>query len=320
MAAAGLVLVAAPAARAQQAPPPLDAEQVLAWIDGLSNWGRWGPEDELGTLNLITDAKRRSAADLVREGVAISLARDVAKDTTPDNPRPIEHSARFDGEDVGWGSDSYAFSYHGYSWSHLDALPHTGVGGRLYNGYPASAVGPNGADRLGIEVMQQGIFTRGVLIDLPRLLGVPYLEPGTAITTDVLERWERESGVRIEPGDVLLIRTGRWVKRAQDGPWRAGGSLAGLHASTAPWLAAHEPAVIGSDGVTDVLPSGIDGFSHPLHQIVLVALGTPLLDNLDLDALAEAAAERGRWTFLLTAAPVRFTGGLGSPINPIAVF
>lgn len=168
--------------------------------------------------------------------------------------------------------------------------------------------------------MERGVFTRGVLIDLPRLRGVPFLEPGTAVGPDDLEAWERETGIEIRPGDVLLFRTGRWAKRERDGPWPAGQNLAGLHASTAPWLHERDPAAIGSDGVTDVLPSGIDGFSHPLHQIALVAMGTPLFDNLDLEALAREAAARQRWTFLFTAAPIRVPGGLGAPINPLAIF
>jgi kynurenine formamidase len=126
--------------------------------------------------------------------------------------------------------------------------------------------------------------------------------------------------VSIQPGDLLLVRTGRWVKRAQDGPWEARRLLAGLHPSVAPWLRSKDIAAIGCDGITDALPSGIEGFGNPLHVILLVGMGTPILDNLDLDALAEEAAARGRWTFLFSAAPIRFPGGMGSPLNPIAIF
>lgn len=318
--ASTLSLSSAAPTRAQALPPQVTPEEVLGWVEELSNWGRWGPDDELGTLNLITAEKRRQAAALVQDGVAVSLARDVDKETAPDNPQPLEHSLRWSGGQVGWGGDSYSISYHGYSYSHLDALSHTGVAGRLYNGYSTDTVAEGGAERLGIEVMGGGIFTRGVLIDLPRLRGVPFLEPGTAVTVEELQAWERSSGVTIEPGDVLLIRTGRWVKRAQDGPWPAGRQLAGLHASTAAWLHERDIAAIGCDGVTDVLPSGVEGFSHPLHQLALVAMGMPLFDNLDLDELAEEAAARGRLTFLFTAAPIRFPGGLGSPVNPTVVF
>ena len=305
---------------AQTNPPEVTAEQVQAWLDEFSNWGRWGPDDELGTLNLITEDKRLDAASMVEDGTVVSLARDVNKDTAPDNPQPIGHSAQFSGNRIGWGSDSYTINYHGYSYSHIDALPHTGVGGSLYNGYSTETVGENGAEKLGVQVMQHGLFTRAVLIDIPRLRGVQFLEPGTVITREELERWERESGVEIKPGDVLLVRTGRWAKRAQDGPWAAWRQLAGLHASTAGWLRGKDIAVIGSDGITDVLPSGVEGFTHPLHQLLLVGMGTPLFDNLDLEEVAREAAARGRWSFLFSAAPMRIPGGLGSPINPLVIF
>ena len=125
---------------AQTNPPEVTAEQVRAWLDEFSNWGRWGPNDELGTLNLITAEKRLKAASMVEDGAVVSLARDVNKETAPDNPQPIGHSARFSGNRIGWGSDSYTINYHGYSYSHIDALPHTGVGGRLYNGYSLSLI------------------------------------------------------------------------------------------------------------------------------------------------------------------------------------
>ena len=233
--------------------PEVTAEEVQAWLDEFSNWGRWGPNDELGTLNLITTEKRLKAASMVEDGTVVSLARDVNKDTAPDNPQPIGHSARFSGNRIGWGSDSYTINYHGYSYSHIDALPHTGVGGSLYNGYCTETVGESGAEKLGVQVMQHGLFTRAVLIDIPRLRDVQFLEPGTAISREELERWERESGVEIEPGDVLLVRTGRWAKRAQDGPWAAGRQLAGLHASTAGWLRGKDIAAIGSDGILSLI-------------------------------------------------------------------
>lgn len=305
---------------AQDTAPPVSPEQIVTWVDELSNWGRWGPDDQLGTLNLITPAKRRAAAGLVQAGVVVSLARDVSKQPSPENANPLQHDVRFGGSRVGVGMDSYSFSYHGYDLSHIDALPHFGLEGQLYNGYPTESVGAGGAEQLGIDVMHDGIFTRGVLVDLPRLRGVDYLEPGTAVTAEELEAWERETGVTIQSGDVLLVRTGRWVKRAQDGPWQARSLLAGLHPSVAPWLRSRDIAAIGCDGITDALPSNIEGFGNPLHVILLVGMGTPILDNLDLDALAEEAASRGRWTFLLSAAPIRFPGGMGSPLNPIAIF
>lgn len=315
--AAALVL-SSPAAG--QEPPPVTPAQLRAWVDEFSNWGRWGPDDQLGTLNLITPAKRAAAARLVVDGVSVSLARDVSKEAIPENASPLEHTLRWREGAVGVGLDTYSFGYHGYDFSHLDALPHFSLDGKLYNGYSTEGMRPTGAERLGIERMSGGVFTRGVLVDLPRVLGVDYVEPGTPITVEDLERWERASGVEIEPGDVLLVRTGRWVKRARDGGWRAAGLLAGLHASTAPWLASKDIAAIGTDGITDLLPSDVEGFGNPLHVVLLVGMGTPIFDNLDLEALAREAASRNRWTFLFTAAPIRFPGGLGSPLNPLAVF
>jgi len=319
--AVALAMSVAPTdAVAQGGAPDVSPDQLRAWIDELSNWGRWGPDDRLGTLNLITPDKRRAAAALVRDGVSVSLARNVSKEATPENGNPLQHTLRWREAAVGVGMDDYAFGYHGWDVSHLDALPHFSLDGHLYNGYSTEGMLDTGAEVLGIESMAGGIFTRGVLVDLPRVLGVDWLEPGAPITTEHLEEWERVSGVTIQPGDVLLVRTGRWVKRARDGGWRASRLLAGLHPSTAPWLASKDIAAIGSDGVTDQLPSEVEGFGNPLHVLLLVGLGTPIFDNLDLEALAEEAAERGRWTFLFTAAPIRFPGGLGSPLNPLAVF
>ena len=208
--------------------PEVTAEEVQAWLGEFSNWGRWGPNDELGTLNLITTEKRLKAASMVEDGTVVSLARDVNKDTAPDNPQPIGHSARFSGNRIGWGSDSYTINYHGYSYSHIDALPHTGVGGSLYNGYSTETVGESGAEKLGVQVMQHGLFTRAVLIDIPRLRDVQFLEPGTAISREELERWERESGVEIEPGDVLLVRTGRWASVRRTVPGQRGANSLGF--------------------------------------------------------------------------------------------
>jgi kynurenine formamidase len=166
--------------------------------------------------------------------------------------------------------------------------------------------------------MKQGIFTRGVLMDIPRLKGVSYLEPGTPIYPEDLDAWEKKAALRVRPGDVVLIRTGRWARRATKGPWS--GELAGLHVTSARWLKNRDAAVLGSDAAQDVMPSGVDGVRQPIHLLVLVAMGMPILDNIDLEALSEAAAARKRWDFLLTASPLAVPGATGSALNPIAVF
>jgi kynurenine formamidase len=157
-------------------------------------------------------------------------------------------------------------------------------------------------------------------MDIPRLKGVDYLEPGTAIYAEDLEDWEKQAGFEVAEGDVLLLRTGRWARRDKEGPWRIDQEAAGLHASAVQWLRERGVSVLGSDAGSDVFPSGVEGYTHPVHILVLVALGMPIFDNLDLEALSEEAARQGRWHFLLTAAPMIIEGGTGSPLNPIATF
>jgi kynurenine formamidase len=177
------------------------------------------------------------------------------------------------------------------------------------------------SDRLGIQnAALKGVFTRGVLVDMPRFLGVDYLPAGAAVTAADLEAWEVAAGVTVSSGDVLLIRTGRWVQVAEQGQWNFIEKASGLHASVASWLKDRDVAAIGGDGASDVAPSGVQGLSVPLHELVLAGLGMPILDNLDLEAVAEAAAERNRSTFLFVGAPLRVPGGTGSPLNPLAIF
>ena len=164
-----------------------------------------------------------------------------------------------------------------------------------------------------------------MLLDIPTVRGVEALEPGTAITVDDLEAAEDAAGVRVGTGDLLLVRTGRWAWRRQHGPWNPREQLAGLHASCLPWLHEREVAILGGDGVSDVHPSHVDAAGGdpvrlPIHTVGIVAMGLHLLDNLDLDDLAEACAHEGRWAFLLTVAPLVIDGGTASPVNPIALF
>ena len=295
--------------------------QFDGWLQEISNWGRWGDDDQLGTLNLITPAKTKSAADLVREGVTVSLALDLNKQADDLNTNPFEHTltvATFAGHEV--AGDRYAVEYHGFAHSHIDGLPHFAHAGKLYNGFGVDTLKPSGAEKLGIHNFKNGIVTRGVLVDMPWLRGVDYLEPTTVITADDLEAWERKTGVTVASGDVLLIRTGRWERVRQKGQWNFLEAAAGSHASLAKWLKARDVAVIGSDGVSDAMPSHVEGLANPLHELVLVGLGMPILDNLDLGPLAKAAGERERWTFMFVGAPLRVPGGTGSPLNPLAIF
>ena len=314
-------LAAAPRPAAGQGAEPVSRAEFERWMEEISNWGRWGPEDELGTINLITAETRRAAAALVEDGVSVSMALDLNTERDALNTNPFEHTlstSRFTGHEV--AGDVYRVQYHGFAHSHVDGLPHFAHRGRMYNGFPVSGLTGSGAERLGIHNLRDGIVTRGVLVDMPRHRGVDYLEPGAAITAEDIEAWERATGVRIGAGDVLLIRTGRWEAVRQLGQWNFVERAAGAHASVARWLKARDVAVIGSDGVSDVMPSGVDGLANPLHELVIVGLGMPILDNLDLDAVAAEAARRNRWEFLFVGAPLRVRGGTGSPLNPLAVF
>ena len=297
-------------------------EDVDRWMTELSNWGRWGKDDQLGTLNLITPAKRKEAAGLVKEGVAISLAHDILKEKAEDNGSPFNQTVQprppnFNG--TGFGGDTYSVSYHGYAHTHMDALWHANYQGKMYNGYSIDTITPEGGTKDSILVAKNGVFTRGVLMDIPKLKDTEYLEPGTPIYPEDLDAWEKQAKVKVSSGDVIFIRTGRWARRADKGPWNVGRSAAGLHASCAKWLKSRDVAVLASDVAQDVSPSQVTGVGLPIHQIVLVALGLYIFDNCDLEQLSQETAKRKRWAFLVTAAPLAVPGGSGSPINPTAI-
>ena len=321
-ATAGLILGATISEPRDQSQHTLTKADVDRMMTELSNWGRWGKEDQLGAINLITPAKRKQAAALVREGVSVSLAHDVEKERAADNSNPFQHTMTLTGANPAsqFSLDAYSVNYHGYAHTHLDALCHVFYQGKMYNGFSQEEVTQKGAARLSILNLKQGIFTRGILIDVARLKGVPYLEPETPIYVEDLEAWEKKAGVKVSSGDVIFIRTGRWARRAAVGPWDVSRHSAGLHASCARWLKERGVAILGSDAASDVVPSRVEGVNLPIHQLVLVALGVHIFDNCDLEAISEAAAKRNRWEFLLTAAPLAVPGGTGSPLNPIATF
>src|SRR5881396_1375096 len=290
--------------------------QYERWKKDLSNWGRWGKDDEIGTMNLITPAKRKQAAALVKEGFSVSLAGDPDTEKAVDNPSPYEHAMQ------GIGSDRWGVSYHGVAHTHLDSLAHINESGVFYNGYkpnPDEVIRANHHFKNSIDNLKDGVFTRGVLIDIPRLKGVPYLEQGTPIYVEDLEAWEKQAGVKVGPGDALFVRTGVWARRKAVGPYARGRNAkdAGLDPSVVPWLKKRDIAIMGSDHPHYVSPSAITAAAHDFS---LLYLGIHLIDNCDLEALSAAAAARRRWDFMLTMAPIPVVGGTGSPINPIATF
>ena len=300
-------------------PPKTSKDDVNRWMTELSNWGRWGKTDQIGTLNLITADKRRQALKLVRAGVSVSLAHTIDKEKAADNPRPLGQEMTLDAG--GHAMDLYTIWYHGSVITHIDSLCHYSFEGKIFNGFLRSDIAPGpGCPSNGIENQKNGIMTRGIIVDLPRMKHVPYLEPGTPVYASDLEAWEKYAGIKIGSGDAVFLRTGRWVQRAQKGPWNVAASAAGFHASVMPWLKQRDVALLGNDAVNDVQPSGVDGSPRPIHQLAIVALGLPLIDVMDLEAGAETAARLKRWDFLLTAAAVPVLGGTGFPLNPIATF
>jgi kynurenine formamidase len=291
-------------------------EELERWMTELSNWGRWGKDDELGAANLITPAKRKQAVALVSAGETVSLSHNPIMERAVDAGTPFDHTLTIMGP-AGIAVEAQEVSFHGSTFTHLDALCHVSHDGKLYNGFAFSDIvsQEGGCSKLGITAFKQGIVTRAILLDIPRLKGVPYLEPGTHVYREDVEAWEKQAGVKVGPGDAILLRTGRWAKRDAGGPFA---NLSGYDGSFAPFLKERDVALIGSDGIQDV--GTVPGFSLPIHQIALVSLGVDIFDNLDLEAVAATAARLNRWEFLLFAAPIPVTGGTGSLINPIAVF
>jgi kynurenine formamidase len=318
-----ILLALAAAAALAQSPHNVTQADVEKWMTTLSNQGRWGKADQMGTVNLITAAKRKQAAALVRDGVTISLARTIEVDKAIDNPSPFGHEMTATGANPlagAYAMDTLTVSYHGYGHTHMDSLSHMFYQGHMYNGFSKDEVTKQGAQKLAVTNFKNGIVTRGILMDIPRLKGVPFLEPGQPIYPEDLDAWEKKAGIQVQPGDVIFIRTGRWTRRNARGPWDVSTQSAGLHASCVPWIKQHDVAMIGSDAASDVMPSRVDGVTQPIHQLMLIALGTPIFDNCDLEDLGDVAARLKRWEFLLTAAPLPVPGGTGSPLNPIATF
>jgi kynurenine formamidase len=305
-----------------QSRPAITKETFDQWMTELSNWNRWGKEDELGAINLITPAKRKQAASLVKEGASFSLARDAEKEKAIDNPVPFGHQMTRTGvNNPGTSSgDTFTISHHGYAHTHMDSLCHFFYKGKMFNGFPQELVVDQGAGKLSINNFKNGILTRGILMDIARLKGVDYLEPGTPIYPEDLDAWEKKANLKVSSGDVVFIRTGRWALRDAKGPWAASKNSAGLYASCAKWLKSRDVAMLGSDAASDVMPSGIEGVTQPIHTLVLVAMGMPIFDNCDLELLSKEANRRRRWEFMLTAAPLAVPGATGSALNPVATF
>ncbi|HKV56412.1 MAG TPA: cyclase family protein [Candidatus Binataceae bacterium] len=302
----------------------LTVDEVKGLYEKISNWGRWGKEDERGALNYITLQKRAAGAKLAQNGEIVSLSLPLSTKSGPDNPQPVQHMMLHAGAPGYASLDYFAIAPHGMSFTHLDALCHVFWQGKMYNGFSEREVGRFGARKCSIDVTRDGVMSRGVLLDIPKARKVDWLEPRDAIFPEDLEAAEKlgASNLHVDEGDVLLIRTGRHKRRAEKGVWdprREG--LPGLDASCLQWLHDRRIAVLGCDAVSDISPSPYGAeMGLPIHVGTLVIQGIHLIDNADLEALSSACERHRRYEFLFTMAPLILEHGTASPVNPLALF
>jgi len=307
-------------------------EEVLGYFKSLSNWGRWGNDDQLGAPNLITKDITKRAVATVQEGTTITLSRTVNFEATPDAPNPPVHFMVESGE--GWASgdkvttrataaasDYFGMIFHGYTITHVDSLAHFFWEGQTYNGNPAHLVATNqGATVCSVEEAKNGIVTRGVLVDVPMVRGTDWVERGEGVMPDDILKAEEQCGFKVEEGDVLLIRTGQLHRRGVEGPVdRSVGSTA-CQAACLPLFHDRGIAMLGSDTGNDVSPPQYSRVQSPIHQVGITAMGLWILDNANLEDVAQACRERNRWEFMVSIGPLRLHNTTGSPVNPIAIF
>ena len=301
-------------------------EEIIGYMTSLSNWGRWGPDDQFGTLNLITREKRAQAAGLVREGISLTCGRLIVPDHAPDiYGTPPLHYMIGTGESApssgpGGSSDFIGLSYHGLTITHLDSLCHQFWDGKMYNGKPASLVtSRERAQALSIDRALNGIVTRGVLLDIAGVRGKEWLEAGEGVFPEDLDAAEAAQGVRVEEGDALLLRTGWYKKRYKEGPPTTAEGRPGLHAASLPWLHERGVSLIVADAAHDVDPSGYPELGVPVHRVGIVAMGLWLLDNANFEDLIEECHKFNRWDCMFVVAALRIRNGTGSPVNPLAI-
>jgi kynurenine formamidase len=314
--------------------PPLDEEALALEIATLGeqvrNWGRWGTDDEIGTLNFITPAKRAAAAQLVRKGLTFSLQipmNNKGPMTGAGRVNPVhtmvatgcDHQQLFPMAAGARYTDDVMFLYlqSGTEW---DGLAHVFYDGRLYNGYDASNVDSNGASKAGIDKTCSSYVSRGVLLDVARFHDVDCLDPAHRIDGDELDAVAAAQGVTIESGDIVLVRTGVLAHYARTGRWDVyHGSHPGLYYRAATWLHDHEIAAVASDNGS---VEGIDkqsALAIPLHQLALRDMGLPLGETFNLEALAANCASDRVYECFFVAPALNITGAVGSPVNPLAM-
>ena len=306
-------------------------DELLSWLkNDLCNWGRWGDDDQKGTLNHLSQEKTLQALNMVEEGALVSCARPIEFKAAADVPRPPQHFMVSAGDTYRSGEsherqvamDYFGLIFHGHTVTHIDSLAHFFWDGQTYNGRPSSVVSTaEGATEFDVTAATGGIVTKGVLVDAPLLRGVDYIERGDGVGLSDIEAAEREHGVKVEQGDVLLLRTGQLGRREITGPVDvAVEGSSGPSPEILPLLHERGVAVMGSDTGNDVAPNPYELFTNPVHQVGIVGLGIWILDNAWLDDLAEACKQRGRWEFTISILPLKLPTVTGSPVNPMAIF
>lgn len=305
-------------------------EEIIGYFDSMSNWGKWGADDEIGAMNYITPEKKKGAAALVSEGKSVSCSRIVEWAPKPDSHEalvPPIHFMQASGESAdpqgrGGAHDWAGLPLHGLYVTHLDAHSHVFFRSKFYNDQDASAVVTDrGATRGGVDLVSGGIFTRGVLLDVPKAKGVPWLKGSDGATRRDIEAAEELAGVKVQEGDAILVRTGYGARRIEHArePWAG---QPGVAASVLPWVHERKPAVLGTDSGTDPMggPFPYPNVGPAVHAVCLIAMGMWVIDGCDLEELAKTCDALGRYEFLFTCAPLRLKNATGSPMNPVAVF
>ena len=315
--------------RAKTTPSPVSAVEFDQLFERVCNWGRWGTDDEKGTLNYLTPELVRASAALVKSGRTVSLALPVNTVAGPDNPRPSVHymvktyDFRPDHGEPWFAGDYLGTELHGDCRTHIDALCHVAYKGKLYNGKSPDTVTSRGATSMDITAYAQGLAGRGVLLDIPGFRKVKWLEPGEAVTADEIEAVEKFQGVRLGEGDIFLFRTGHHRRRLELGPWNNncdGEGEAGLHVNVMPLLQERKIAAFFPDGDGETVPSNVEGVPYPVHALQIAAMGMACADCLRFEELVKVCEKENRWTFMVVASPLRIPRGTGSLFNPIAIF
>ena len=306
--------------------PAVSYDDFVSLFESIKSWNEYSPLTlERGALNYITPEIVKSASQLVSTGEVVTMGLAWNTVTGPDNHKPALHymtelSIDTPGEEPNCNKDFIGVDYHGKAVSHLDAMTHISFRDTLFGGKKSTeVVNATGSSWSTVDKLGP-IATRGVLLDAARFAGLDWIEPGTAIHVEDVLAYEKKFGFNIGQGDVVLLRSGHFARRDKLGVWDPSDFSAGFHVDVMQLFKDRKVSVIGADGDSDVRPSPVAGVGSPIHVLALPALGVPLLDNLQLEAVAAKCAELNRWVFNIVISPLNIPRGTGSPINPIAIF